>query len=100
MRKKALEAERLEYQPAEYRTKSEEMKGVKTEIHEALKNVRAKEEKQTENRLKSVLKENVKGLLKIGALPFSLKMKRAHSLGDFYGRFHPSKSKKGIKRSE
>ena len=39
-------------------------------------------------------------ILKAGALPVSLRIKQTHSLGDFYGKFHPSKSKRGIKRSE
>jgi hypothetical protein len=100
MKKQALEAEKLGRQPVEYRTKMEEMKGVKTEIHEALKNIKVQEEKQAETRLKNTFKENVKSLLKVGALPLSLKAKKAHSMGDVFGRFHPSKSKKGIKRSE
>jgi hypothetical protein len=100
MKKAALEEEKFEHQPTEYRTKLEELKGIKTKLHEAFKNVKVQEEKQTETRLKNSFKENVKSLLKIGALPFSLKAKKVHSTGDFYGRFHPSKSKKGIKRSE
>ena len=100
MKKEALEAEKFERQPVEYRTKLEELKELRTEIHEALKPVRVKEEKQAEIKQKSTFKENIKNLLKVGTLPFPLKVKRAHSLGDFYGRFHPSKSKKGIKRSE
>jgi len=100
MKKYALEAEKLERQPEEYRTKIEEMKGVKNEIHKALKTVKAKEEKLSEVRLNNTLKESVRNILKAGALPFPLIMKKAHSLGDFYGKFHPSKSKKGIKRSE
>ncbi len=100
MKKEALEAEKFERQPVEYRTKLEELKGLKARIHEALKTVKVKEEKQTETKQKSTFRENIKNLLKVGSLPFPLKVKRAHSSGDFYGRFHPSKSKKGIKRSE
>ncbi len=100
MKKQALEEEKFERQPVEYRTKLEEMKGVKTNIHKALRNVKVQEEIQTETKLKSTFRENVKSLLKLGALPFALKAKRVHSTGDFFGKFHPSKSKKGIKRSE
>ena len=87
-------------QPFELRQKLVEMKGVKAEIHEALKEVKVQEEKMEESRLKATLRDNIKSMLRVGALPFSLKLKRAHSLGDFYGKFHPSKSKKGLKRSE
>ena len=97
MKKESREFDR---QPAPFRQRLEEMKGVKTEIHEALKEVKVKEEKKSEIKLRSILKENIRNMLRAGALPFSLKLKKAHSLGDFYGKFHPSKSKKGLKRSE
>src|SRR5512143_494954 len=92
--------EELERRPIEVRQKIAEMKGVREQIHEALKGGQADEEKAVESRLRSVLKQTAKSALKVGAVPYSLKVKQTHCLGDFYGKFHPSKSKKGIKRSE
>ena len=92
--------EELERRPLGVRLKLEEMRGVKEQIHEALKGAQVGEEKEVEARLRSVLRQSAKSVLKTGALPYSLKVKRTHSLGDFYGKFHPSKSRKGIKRSE
>lgn len=92
--------EELERRPIEVRQKIAEMKGVREQIHEALKGAQAGEEKAVESRLRSVLKQSAKSALKVGAVPYPLKVKQTHSLGDFYGKFHPSKSKKGIKRSE
>ena len=92
--------EEMERRPLEVRQKIAEMKGVKEQIHEALKGAQVNEEKEVESKLRSVLRQSAKSVLKVGALPYSLKVKRTHSLGDFYGKFHPSKSKKGIKRSE
>ena len=92
--------EELERRPIEVRQKIAEMKRVREQIHEALKGAQAGEEKAVESRLRSVLKQSAKSALKVGAVPYPLKVKQTHSLGDFYGKFHPSKSKKGIKRSE
>ena len=92
--------EELEKRPLEVRQKIAEMKGVKEQIHEALKGAQAGEEKEVESKLRSVLRQSAKSALKAGTVPYSLKVKQTHSLGDFYGKFHPSKSKKGIKRSE
>lgn len=41
-----------------------------------------------------------KELKKPEVTPISTTLKKVHSLGDFYGKYHPSKSNKGIKRSE
>lgn len=98
MKKNTEEA--LDRQPLELREKLVEMKDVKAEILEAVRDARPGEERQAENRLKANMREHVGNRLKSGYEAFSLKLKKTHSLGDFYGRFHPSKSRKGVKRSE
>jgi len=92
--------ENIDRQPFDIRQKLVEMKDVKADMKEALKEARPAEEKQAEAKLKVSMKEFVGNRMKSGYQTFSLKLKKTHSLGDFYGRFHPSKSKKGIKRSE
>ena len=89
-----------ERQPFELKQKISEIKEQKADTDEMIKEEQAKEERVSEARFKNSLRENVRNILRAGALPFSLKIKRTHSLGDFYGKFHPSKSRKGIKRSE
>jgi hypothetical protein len=90
----------VERRPFAITQKIQEMKGVKAEIHAALKGVQVKEERVEQSRIRSVMDQTAKSVMKAGALPVSLQIKRTHSLGDFYGKFHPSKSKRGIKRSE
>lgn len=90
----------IERRPFAITQKIQEMKGVKTEIHEALKGAQVKEERSEQSRLRNLLKQTAQAVLKVGAPTYSLQLKRTHSLGDFYGKFHPSKSKRGIKRSE
>ena len=92
--------EKLERQPFDIRQKLTEMKDVNAGIKEAVKEARPAEEKLAETRQKASMREHVGNRLKSGYQAFSLKLKTTHSLGDFYGRFHPSKSRKGIKRSE
>ncbi|MBI5191136.1 MAG: hypothetical protein HZA22_10715 [Nitrospirae bacterium] len=92
--------EKLERQPFDIRQKLTEMKDVSAGIREAVKEARPAEERLAEARLKVSMKEHIGNRLKSGYQTFSLKLKKTHSLGDFYGRFHPSKSRKGIKRSE
>jgi len=86
--------------PFEVHVKLREMRRVKSDIHKALSNAVVREEKGGETRLKSTMRETAKSVMRTGAEPMSLKLKMTHCLGDVYGRFHPSKSKKGIKRSE
>ena len=89
-----------ERRPIELQVKIDEMKKAKNDIHKALKGSVAKEEKGIGSKVKGILKETAKKILNAGAPPMSLKLKQVHCLGDVYGRFHPSKSRKGIKRSE
>lgn len=97
--KKDTEKE-FDKQPFDIRQKLTEMKDVGAEVREAAKEARPLEERLAETRLKAYMKEHVGNRLRSGYEAFSLKLKKTHSLGDFYGRFHPSKSRKGIKRSE
>ena len=89
-----------ERRPIELQVKLGEMEKVKNDIHKALKGSAVNEEKGTESRVRGILREAAKKVLKTGAEPVSLKLKKVHALGDVVGRFHPSKSRKGIKRSE
>ena len=98
MKKETIEE--IERRPFAINQKIAAMKGVKAEIHEALKSAQVKEERVEQSRLRSLMDQTAKSVMKAGALPVSLQIKRTHSLGDFYGKFHPSKSKRGIKRSE
>jgi len=98
MKKEALKED--DRRPIGLQVKFDEMKNVKKDLHKALKENVVREEKEKGSRIKDVLKEAVQKVLKAGALPVSLKLKKVHALGDVVGRFHPSKSRKGIKRSE
>jgi len=80
--------------------KLDDMKRVKEDINKALKENLVKEERKNEQKVLTSLRDSIRQIIKTGVLPFSLKAKRAHLQGDFHGKFHPSKSRKGIKRSE
>jgi len=87
-------------QPMEMGEKFLEMKRVQEESLRREKESHIGAAKRRERRIWRQAKQTIKHTLRSGYDTFSLKVKRVHSLGDFYGRFHPSKSSKGIKRSE
>jgi len=87
-------------QPMELGAKYLEMRRVKEEAERLEKEAHLEAAKRRERRNWRQAKQTIKQTLRRGFDTFSIKLKRVHSLGDFYGRFHPSKSNKGIKRSE
>lgn len=86
-------------QPMEMGEKFLEMKRHEEDIDRLEGESHMEAARRRERRLWHQAKQTIKHTLRGGYDTFSLKLKRVHSLGDFYGRFHPSKSKKGIKRS-
>jgi len=87
-------------QPMDIGAQYLEMRRVKEEADRIEKEAHEEAARRRERRLWRQAKQTLKQTLRSGYDTFSLKVKRVHSLGDFYGRFHPSKSSKGIKRSE
>lgn len=88
--------EELERQPIVVGAKILEMKRVSEEAARPDNVLHLKEIKKEGK----TIRERVKAITVKAALPISTRLKRIHCLGDFYGKFHPSKSRKGIKRSE
>ncbi len=48
----------------------------------------------------NLLSQTTRTILGARAAQFHRQLQRTHRLGNWLGKFHPSKSKKGIKRSE
>lgn len=88
--------EELERQPLAVSAKVLEMKKASEEANRTDKALHLKEVMKESK----TIRERVKAITRRAAAPISTKLKQVHSLGDFYGKFHPSKSSKGIKRSE
>jgi len=98
MKKEALEAE--EKRPFELTQRFEELKGVKRVVERAEKEAYVREERLVEARLKNSAHESEKSALKAKGQSMPLRLKMTHCLGDVVSRFHPSKSRKGSRRSE
>ena len=90
--------EELEARNIEIKQKGEELRHlqIKDELHAAP--MEELEEKGVE-KIKD-LHQGAKSVLNANAAQFALQLQRTHRLGQVHGKFHPSKSKKGIKRSE
>jgi len=86
-------------EPFAVKVKIDEMEIAQKELHEQTRIARMKELLSTQDRLINLAKQTWHALNKATAYPLSIKINRPHSRGDFYGKFHPSKSNKGVKRS-
>jgi hypothetical protein len=93
---KKLRVETLEKEPVAVGAKILEIKEAKEETDRKVMAARLRSEMTGGKTLKRTTRE----FIKPASEPMPLKIKKTHSLGDFYGKFHPSKSTKGIKRSE
>jgi len=93
---KKMQDEALEREPLAVGASILEMKSVKKEAVKSARLARMREDLAG----KKTVAKKAKETAKVPKEPMQLKIKKTHSLGDFYGKFHPSKSTKGIKRSE
>jgi len=93
---KKVRVETLEKEPVAVGAKILEIREVKEETDRKVMAARVREELAGSR----ALKRATRAFIKPANLAMPLKIKKTHSLGDFYGKFHPSKSTKGIKRSE
>jgi maltodextrin utilization protein YvdJ len=86
-------------EPFAVKVKTDELKIAQKELHEYYRTAQIKELFRSQDRLINVAKQDWHALNKATTFPLSIKINRPHSRGDFFGKFHPSKSNKGIKRS-
>ena len=86
-------------EPFAVKVKIEELKIAQKELHEQTRITQMKELLRSQNRLIKLANQTWRALSKAARFPLSVKINRPHSRGDFFGKFHPSKSNKGIKRS-
>ena len=86
-------------EPFAVKVKIEELKMAQKELHEHFRTAQIKELFRSQERLINMAKETWRALNKATTFPLPIKINRPHSRGDFFGKFHPSKSNKGIKRS-
>ncbi len=96
MKKLPEENRELEKEPLQVGAKILEMKGVKEETDRVVREDNIKRSLVWKKAMRKRFDEFIRAVNE----PMPLKIKKTHSLGDFYGKFHPSKSTKGIKRSE
>ena len=86
-------------EPFAVKVKIEELKIAQKELHEHLRTAQIKELLSSKERMANVANQTWRTLNKAARFPLSVWINRPHSRGDFFGKFHPSKSNKGIKRS-
>jgi len=86
-------------EPFAVKVKIDELEVAQKELHGQTRIAQMKELLSSQDRLVNLAKQTWRALNKVAAFPLSIKINRPHSRGDFYGKFHPSKSNKGIKRS-
>lgn len=96
MKKMPEETRELEKEPLQIGAKILEMKSVKEDAERAVREEGVKRSLAWKKAMRKRFDEFIRAVNE----PIPLKIKKTHSLGDFYGKFHPSKSTKGIKRSE
>ncbi len=70
------------------------------ERHRNIKEELAEEHTGTGVHVTNLLSQTTRTILGARAAQFHRQLQRTHRLGNWLGKFHPSKSKKGIKRSE
>ncbi len=95
---KKIKKEKTE-EPYAVKVKIDELKVAQKELHEQSKTAQVKELLRTQDRLINLAKQTWHALNKATTYPLPIKINRPHSRGDFFGKYHPSKSNKGIKRS-
>ncbi|MHB8174645.1 MAG: hypothetical protein ACYDFU_09345 [Nitrospirota bacterium] len=81
----------------------EEKQAPAIEIKERPKNIKeelAGEHSGVAVHMTNLLSQTTRTILNARAAQFHRQLQRTHRLGNWLGKFHPSKSKKGIKRSE
>ena len=86
-------------EPFAVKVKIDELKIAKKELQEQTRTAQMKELLRSQDSLINLAKQTWHALNKATTFPLPIKINRPHSRGDFYGKFHPSKSNKGIKRS-
>lgn len=86
-------------EPFAVKVKIDELKIAQKELHDQTKAAQMKELLRSQERLINLTKQTWHALNKATTFPLSIRINRPHSRGDFFGKFHPSKSNKGIKRS-
>jgi hypothetical protein len=95
---KKIKKEKTE-EPFAVKVKIDELKNAQKELHEQTRIVQMKELLRSQEKLINLAKQTWHALNKATTLPIPIKINRPHSRGDFFGKFHPSKSNKGVKRS-
>jgi len=86
-------------EPYAIKVKIDELKIAQKELHEYYRTAQIKELFRSQDRLINLAKQTWHALNKATTVPLPITINRPHSRGDFFGKFHPSKSNKGIKRS-
>lgn len=74
--------------------------GIREERPKNIKGELAAEHKSVKEHVTNLLSQTARTILNARAIQFQRQLQRSHRLGNWLGKFHPSKSKKGIKRSE
>ncbi|MGA2192030.1 MAG: hypothetical protein ABSG42_01465 [Nitrospirota bacterium] len=80
------------------RSTEELLRNQKPEIRESQKS--AGREVKPAEKMTNLISQTARTLLVAGAARFSQQLRMTHRLGNLQGKFHPSKSRKGIRRSE
>ncbi len=70
------------------------------ERRRTIKEELAEEHTGTGTHVTNLLSQTTRTILNARAAQFHRQLQRTHRLGNWLGKFHPSKSRKGIKRSE
>ena len=86
-------------EPFAVKVKIEELKIAQKELHEQTRISQMKEQLRSQDKLIKLANQTWLAINKAARFPLSVRINRPHSRGDFFGKFHPSKSNKGIKRS-
>jgi hypothetical protein len=74
--------------------------GFREERPKNIKGELAAEHKSIKEHVTNLLSGTARTILNARAIQFQRQLQRSHRLGNWLGKFHPSKSRKGIKRSE
>ena len=86
-------------EPFAVKVKIEELKIAHKELQEQTRITQMKELFRSQDRLVTLANQTWRAINKAARFPLSVRINRPHSRGDFFGKFHPSKSNKGVKRS-
>jgi hypothetical protein len=74
--------------------------GIREERPKNIKGELAAEHKSIKEHVTNLLSGTARTILNARAIQFQGQLQKSHRLGNWLGKFHPSKSRKGIKRSE